>query len=154
MLIYSYEVCSCFFNSKLKLLLLCPFSRFFISFEVKVSACIITYFYSSFCHFYDVHLYFFTVCFYLSNLIWDQKTKSSNNHKFCQDRSSHRRCSVRKGVIRNFTKFTGKHLWQSLFLNKVANTASSKIHQSSLNAINWTLKFKILVALIFSNRTF
>ena len=35
-------------------------------------------------------------------------------------RSSHRRCSVRKGVLRNFAKFTGKHLWQSVFLNKVA----------------------------------
>ena len=28
--------------------------------------------------------------------------------------------SVRKGVLRNFAKFTGKHLWQSLFFNKVA----------------------------------
>ena len=34
-------------------------------------------------------------------------------------RSSHRRCSVRKGVIRNFAKFAGKHLCQSLFFNKV-----------------------------------
>ena len=32
-------------------------------------------------------------------------------------RSSHRRCSVKKGVIKNFTKFTGKHLCQSLFFN-------------------------------------
>ena len=31
------------------------------------------------------------------------------------DRSSYRRCSVRKGVLRNFTKFTGKDLCQSLF---------------------------------------
>ena len=30
------------------------------------------------------------------------------------------RCSVKKGVLRNFTKFTGKHLCQSLFFNKVA----------------------------------
>ena len=29
-------------------------------------------------------------------------------------------CSVKKGVLRNFTKFTGKHLHQSLSLNKVA----------------------------------
>ena len=29
-------------------------------------------------------------------------------------------CSVRKGVLRNFAKFTGKHLCQSLFSNKVA----------------------------------
>ena len=35
-------------------------------------------------------------------------------------RSSHRRCSVRKGVLRNLTKFTGTHLCQSLFFNKVA----------------------------------
>ena len=35
-------------------------------------------------------------------------------------RSSHRRCSVKKGVLRNFAKFTGKHLCQSLFFNKVA----------------------------------
>ena len=31
-----------------------------------------------------------------------------------------RRCSVKKGVRRNFTKFTGKHLCQSFFFNKVA----------------------------------
>ena len=30
------------------------------------------------------------------------------------------RCSLRKGVFRNFAKFTGKHLCQSLFFNKVA----------------------------------
>ena len=34
-------------------------------------------------------------------------------------RSSHRRCSIKKGVLRNFAKFTGKHLFQSLFFNKV-----------------------------------
>ena len=37
-------------------------------------------------------------------------------------RSSHQRCSVKKGVLRNFSKFTGKHLCQCLFLNKVAGT--------------------------------
>ena len=35
-------------------------------------------------------------------------------------RSSHQRCSMRKGALRNFAKFTGKHLCKSLFLNKVA----------------------------------
>ena len=30
------------------------------------------------------------------------------------------RCSVKKGVLRNLTKFTGKHLCQCLFFNKVA----------------------------------
>ena len=32
-------------------------------------------------------------------------------------RSSHWKCSVRKGVLINFVKFTGKHLCQSLFFN-------------------------------------
>ena len=36
-------------------------------------------------------------------------------------RSSHQRCSMKKGVLRNLTKFTGKHLCQSLFFNKVTD---------------------------------
>ena len=35
-------------------------------------------------------------------------------------RSSHQRCSMKKGVLRNFRKFAGKHLCQSLFFNKVS----------------------------------
>ena len=35
-------------------------------------------------------------------------------------RSNHKRCSIRRGVLKNFAKFTGKHLCQSLFFNKVA----------------------------------
>ena len=35
-------------------------------------------------------------------------------------RSSHQKCSMKKGVLENFLEFTGKHLWQSLFFNKVA----------------------------------
>ena len=41
----------------------------------------------------------------------------------CQDRSSHQRCSMKKGVLGNFAKFTGKQLCQSLFFNKVAGLA-------------------------------
>ena len=39
---------------------------------------------------------------------------------FKKIQNSHRRCSVRNGVLRNFAKFTGKHLCQSLYFNKVA----------------------------------
>ena len=35
-------------------------------------------------------------------------------------RSSRPEVFCKKGVLRNFTKFTGKHLCQSLFFNKVA----------------------------------
>ena len=40
---------------------------------------------------------------------------------FRKDRSSQRMCSVRNDVLRNFSKFTGKHLCQSLFFNKVSS---------------------------------
>ena len=29
-------------------------------------------------------------------------------------------CSIKKGVLKNFTKFTGKQLCQDLYFNKVA----------------------------------
>ena len=35
-------------------------------------------------------------------------------------KSTHLTCSVKKSVLRNFAKFTGKHLCQSRFFNKVA----------------------------------
>ena len=37
----------------------------------------------------------------------------------CLRSFSHRRCSVKKGALRNFAKLTGKHLCQSLFFNKI-----------------------------------
>ena len=43
-----------------------------------------------------------------------------------------RSCSVKKGVLANFTKFTGKHLSQSLFFNKVAGGACNFIKKESL----------------------
>ena len=42
-------------------------------------------------------------------------TENTRNH-----RCRHRRCFVKKSALRNFVKFTGKHLSQSLFFNKVA----------------------------------
>ena len=42
-------------------------------------------------------------------------------------RSSHRRCSVRKGVFRDFAKFTGKYPCQSLFFNKVVDLSPATL---------------------------
>ena len=47
-------------------------------------------------------------------------------------RSSHGRCSVKKGVPRNFAKFTGKHLCQSLFLNRVAGDMPATLFKKIL----------------------
>ena len=42
-------------------------------------------------------------------------------------RSSHRRCSTGKGVLRNFTKFTRKDLCQSLFFNKATDLRAATL---------------------------
>ena len=55
--------------------------------------------------------------------------------KFAQTtnfKSSHRRCSVRKGVLRNVVKFTGKYLCQSLFFNKVAGLRLATLLRNKL----------------------
>ena len=46
-----------------------------------------------------------------------------------QYRSSRRRVFCRKSVLRNFAKFTGKHLFQSLFFNKVAGLRPALWHR-------------------------
>ena len=38
----------------------------------------------------------------------------------------------KKGVLRNFAKFTGKHLCQSLFLNKIAGLRSATLLKKRL----------------------
>ena len=40
--------------------------------------------------------------------------------------------SIKKSVLRNFTKFTGKHLCQSLFFNKVAGLRSATLLKKGL----------------------
>ena len=44
------------------------------------------------------------------------------------------RCSVKKGVLKNFAKITGKHLCQSLFYNKVAGLTTGLFHRTPLVA--------------------
>ena len=59
--------------------------------------------------------YFF---FFLFVIIVLDTVSVTMSHWNC--RSSHWRCSVKIGVVKNFGKFTRKHLCQSLFFNKVA----------------------------------
>ena len=39
---------------------------------------------------------------------------------------------LRKGVLRNFAKFTGKHLCQSLFFNKLAGIGPATLLKNGL----------------------
>ena len=47
-------------------------------------------------------------------------TALCRHYKDIYFRSSHERCSIKKCVLRNFSKCTGKHLCQGLFFKKVA----------------------------------
>ena len=47
-------------------------------------------------------------------------------------RSTHRRCSVKKVVLRNFAQSTGKHLCQRLFFDKVAGLRPATLLKKSL----------------------
>ena len=54
-------------------------------------------------------------------------------------RSSHQMCSLKKGVLRNFAKFTGKHLCQSIFFNKVAGLRPPTLSKKRL----WHMCFPV-----------
>ena len=48
---------------------------------------------------------------------------------------------MKKGVLRNFTKFAGKHLCQSLFFNKVTGPATLlKNKDKGLRPAKWPAK--------------
>ena len=47
-------------------------------------------------------------------------------------RSSRPDVFCKRGVLRNFTKFTGKHLCQSLFFNKIAGLSSATLLKKRL----------------------
>ena len=47
-------------------------------------------------------------------------------------RTSHQRCSVEIGILKNFPKFTGEHLRQSLFCNKIAGLRSATLLKETL----------------------
>ena len=77
---------------------------------------------ASFCWLWT-SFWFFFYCWLSACWFWltchagfEHKTKVERSTNI---RSSHRRCSVKKGVFKNFPNFTGKHLCQSLFLIKL-----------------------------------
>ena len=70
--------------------------------------------------FYTTHPFVREKSLLLTMGLFFRNSKSRNGMASSINRSSHRRCSLRKGVLRNFAKFIGKHLYQGLFVNKVA----------------------------------
>ena len=69
--------------------------------------------------------------------------------KLVKARSSHQRCSLRKCILRNFGKFTGKHLCQSFYFNKVAGLTCNFIKIETLAQV-----FSCEFSKIFKNNFF
>ena len=57
-------------------------------------------------------------------------------------RSSHPEVFCKKGVLRNFSKLTEKHVCQSLFFNKVAGLTSATLLKKRLWHWCFPVKFK------------
>ena len=74
---------------------------------------------------------------------------SSNNFT---DKSSRPEVFCKKGVLRNFTKFTGKHLRQSLFFNKVAGLGLCRHSRGNFSKLIKTISTAISVAFMGSLR--
>ena len=70
-----------------------------------------------------------------------------------QSRSSHRRCYLRKGFLRNFAKFTGKHLCQSLFFNKVAGLRPATVLKKRLWRTCFLVNFAKFLRTFFLRNT-
>ena len=56
--------------------------------------------------------FFVFLIYYILNLQYPKKFEATFFYQF---RSSYGRCSVKKGVLRNFAKFTRKHMCQRLY---------------------------------------
>ena len=65
-----------------------------------------------------------------------QKAEMINDLEYLQiskeNSNSHRRCSIKTGVLRNFAEFPGKHLCQRLFVNKVESARLETLSKKSL----------------------
>ena len=67
-------------------------------------------------------------------------------------RSTHRRCSTREGVLRDFAKFKGKDLCQSLFFNKATDLGPATLLKKKLWRRCFPVSFaKFLITLFLQN---
>ena len=98
---------------------LCLIFISFLSFFLAVHCLFISFTLHSYLQHYNVNKLILLVLCYIDHI---------SSHY----RSSHHRCSVRKGVLRSFAKFTGKHLCQILFFNKVAGLTPATLLKKRL----------------------
>ena len=68
-------------------------------------------------------------------------------------RSSHRSCSIRKGVLRNFAKFAWKDLCQGLFFDKVSGLRPAVLFKKGLWCRVFPVNFSKFLKTLFLQST-
>ena len=118
--------------------------NFFIKFKTAIDICCCCWisWVVCFCWFIStlciclLNLYLSILRFLISNSSFLTVTSSSffsrKYENVSEPRSSQRRCSLRKGIVWNFAKFTRKHLCQSLFFDKVAGLGPATLSKKRL----------------------
>ena len=89
----------------------------------------------------------------LINVTFSLEVLTSKFDELEKDRSRRWRCFVKKGVLKNFAKFTGKHLCQSLFFNKVAGNACNFIKKEDLAQVFFPVNFSKFSRTLFLQNT-
>ena len=62
-----------------------------------------------------------------------------NESLFCKKKYSVKELFFKEGFLKNFAKFTGKHLRQSLFSNKIASACNFIKRDSGTSVFLWIL---------------
>ena len=78
-------------------------------------------------------------------ILYKSSKSSTTQRKIVWSEAVALRCSAKKGVLRNFVKFSGKQLYQSLFFNKVADIrpASDIRPQVAASVLSWYICSKL-----------
>ena len=71
------------------------------------------------------------------------KKTEQHDQQILRNRSSRPDVFCKKGVLRNFAKFTGQHLCQSLYFNKVAGLRAATLLKQRL----WHTYFPVNIAI-------
>ena len=80
--------------------------------------------------------------FYISRFCSNKRNSVGKTRKMISQSSRRSKVLCKNGVLRNFVKFTGKHLCQSLFFNKVAGGTCHFINKrgSGTGVFQWILR--------------
>ena len=85
--------------------------------------------------------------------VWFKCNPKFNGQIFITLRNSHQMYSIKKLVLKNVAKFNGKHLCQSLFLNKVAGLRPATLLKKRLWYRCFPVNFAELLSTTFMRNT-